>query len=130
MTHYEVVYGQQLPCMVSYLPSTSKVNVVDNLLQNQKAILVMLNENLVMTQNHMKQQANKHCLERSLEEGDQVFLHLQTYKQTSLNTKNHHKFHVHTTFLEVDEEGSLWLQPKVVFDAKSCNYVSTLSMKF
>ena len=37
MTPYEVLYGQQLPSVVSYLLGTSKVNVVDNLLQNREA---------------------------------------------------------------------------------------------
>ena len=48
MTHYEVVYGQQPPSMVSYLPSTSKVNAVDSFLQNREATLVTLKGNLVM----------------------------------------------------------------------------------
>jgi hypothetical protein len=37
-----------------------------------------------MAQNHMKQQADQHCSERSFEIGDWVFLRLQPYKQMSL----------------------------------------------
>ena len=39
MKPYEPFYGQQTPFVVSYLPSTSKLNVVDSLLQNQEATL-------------------------------------------------------------------------------------------
>ena len=36
-----------------------------------------------MAQNHMKQQVDQHCSERSFEIGDWVFLRLQPYKQIS-----------------------------------------------
>lgn len=45
MTHYEAVYGQQPPFMVSYLPNTSKINDVDSLLQNQEAALTTFKGN-------------------------------------------------------------------------------------
>ena len=45
-----------------------------------------------MAQNRMKQQAYQHHSEDSFEEGDQVFLHLQLYKYTSLKDKFHYKF--------------------------------------
>ena len=81
MTPYEDLYFQQVPLLVSYIPSTSKVHVMDNLLHNyHKAILFILNENLEMDQNHMKQQVDRHCLECAFEEGDRVFLCLQPYK--------------------------------------------------
>jgi hypothetical protein len=41
-----------------------------------------------MAQNHMKQQANKGHFERQFAEGDQVFLRMQPYKQTSLKAKH------------------------------------------
>jgi hypothetical protein len=37
-----------------------------------------------MAQNRMKQQVDRGCSERQFAEGDQVFLRLQPYKQTSL----------------------------------------------
>ena len=40
-----------------------------------------------MAQNRMKQQADQHRSERSFTEGDQVFLRLQPYKQTSLKKR-------------------------------------------
>lgn len=58
MTPYEVVYGQQLPFVVSYLLSTSKVHTMDVLLHNREATLLTLKDNLAMAQNRMKQQVD------------------------------------------------------------------------
>jgi hypothetical protein len=43
-----------------------------------------------MAQNKMKQQVDQHHSKCHFEEGDQVFLHLQPYKNTSLKD-NHHQ---------------------------------------
>ena len=91
MTPYEAVYGQQPPSVLTYLPGSSKVQAVDNLLQNRDVILKTLKDNLVLAQNRMKQQVDQHRSERTFEEGDQVFLRLQPYKQTSLKDKGHQK---------------------------------------
>lgn len=45
MTPYEVSYGQQQPLVVSYIPSTSKVHAMDNMLDNLESILHILKEN-------------------------------------------------------------------------------------
>ena len=44
-----------------------------------------------MDENHMKQQSNQHHSERSFEVGDQIFLQLQPYKQTSLKLQGHQR---------------------------------------
>ena len=44
-----------------------------------------------MAQNHMKQQANQGCFECQFTKGDQVFLRLQPYKQTSLKAEHFQK---------------------------------------
>jgi hypothetical protein len=54
MTPFEVVYGQNPPSVLSYLPGASKVQAVDLTLTTREAILHTLKENLVMAQNHMK----------------------------------------------------------------------------
>jgi hypothetical protein len=59
MTPFEAVYGQKPPSVLSYLPGVSKVQVVDQTLTVQEAILHTLKDNLVMAQNHMKQQADQ-----------------------------------------------------------------------
>jgi hypothetical protein len=61
MMPYEVVYVQQLPLVVSYLPGTSKVQEMKTLLHNCQLTLATLKDNLAMTQNRMKQQAYQHC---------------------------------------------------------------------
>jgi hypothetical protein len=70
------------------MPSVSKVQQVDQTLTVCMAILCTLKENLVMAQNHMKQQADQGRSEREFAEGDQVFLHLQPYKHTSLKSQH------------------------------------------
>jgi hypothetical protein len=59
MTPFEVVYGQNPPSVLSYMPSVSKVQVVDQSLIVHETILHTLKENLVMAYNHMKQQSNQ-----------------------------------------------------------------------
>jgi hypothetical protein len=74
MTPFEVVYGHKPPSVLSYLPGASKVQAVDLTLTTQEAILHTLKENLVMAQNHMKQQADQGLFEHQFAEGDQMFL--------------------------------------------------------
>jgi hypothetical protein len=54
MTHFEVVYGQNPPSVLSYLPRVSKVKEVEKTLIIQADILHTLKDNLVMAQNRMK----------------------------------------------------------------------------
>jgi len=53
-------------------------------IEHQQQVLQILNENLTMAQNRMKQQAYQHHSEGSFEVGDWLFLRLQPYKQMSL----------------------------------------------
>jgi hypothetical protein len=70
ITPYEAVYGQQLPSIVSYLPQTFKVQVVESLLHNLQLTLATLKDNLAIAKNCMKQQVDQHRLEWSFEIGD------------------------------------------------------------
>jgi len=88
MNPFEVVYGQKPPSVLSYLPSTLKVQEIDQTLIVQEDILHTLKENLVMAQNCMKQQADQGRSEHQFAEGDQVFLRLQPYKKNSLKAKH------------------------------------------
>ena len=76
MTPFEAVYGHKPPSVLSYLSGASKVQEVDLTLTAREAILHTLKENLVMAQNHMKQQADQGRSEHQFAEGDQVFLRL------------------------------------------------------
>jgi hypothetical protein len=58
-------------------------------MEKTKETLSIIKEILQMTQNRMKQQENQHRSERKFEEGDWVFLRLQSYKKYTLKqTKN------------------------------------------
>jgi hypothetical protein len=70
MTPFEVVYGQNPPSFLSYMPNISKIQAFDQTLTDREAILCTLKENLVMDHNHMKQQADIGRLERKFVEGD------------------------------------------------------------
>jgi hypothetical protein len=57
---------------------------VEDHIENQQQVLQILNDNLTMAQNRMKQQVDQHRSERSFEVLDWVFLRLQPYKQMTL----------------------------------------------
>jgi hypothetical protein len=84
MTPFEAVYRKKSSSFLSYMPGISKVQEVDITLIGHVTILRTLKENLVMAQNHLKQQANQGRSYRQFVEGDYVFLRLQPYKKTSL----------------------------------------------
>jgi hypothetical protein len=84
MTPFMALYGYHPPSITSSLKEKSKVQAVEDHIENQQQILQILKDNLTMAQNHMKQQADQHRSERSFEVGDWVFLRLQPYKQMSL----------------------------------------------
>ena len=60
------------------------VEAVDNHLQSRQQVMSLLKQNLLLAQERMKVQVDKHRLERSFSEGDWVYLRLQPYKQRSL----------------------------------------------
>jgi len=53
------VYGKQPSSLTSYLPGTSKFQVVENILQQREWTLVTLKDNVAMDWNHMEQQTIK-----------------------------------------------------------------------
>jgi hypothetical protein len=88
MTPFEAAYGQNLPSVISYISRVSKFQEVDKTLIVCATILCALKENLVMAQNHMKQEEDLQHLKCQFAKGDQVFLHLNTYKKTSLKVEH------------------------------------------
>jgi hypothetical protein len=84
MTPFMALYGYHPPSITSSLKEKSKVQAVEDHIENQQQVLQILKDNLTMAHNRMKQQADQHRSERSFEVGDWVFLRLQPYKQMSL----------------------------------------------
>eukprot|EP00253_Pinus_taeda_P034508 PITA_34508 len=130
MTPYEAVYGQLLPSPTSYLKGCSKVQAVDQILQHHATMLAHLRENLHQAQNRMKQQK----LSPKFYGPYQVLQCIGevAYKLALPPTaKIHPVFHVlcfkkvignncriQTSLPELDEEGSIWLQPEQVLDTR------------
>eukprot|EP00253_Pinus_taeda_P003446 PITA_03446 len=131
MTPYEAVHGQLPPSPTSYLTECSKVQAVGQLLQHRATMLANLRENLHQAQNRMKQQADQHCSERQFQEGGQRFGEVSYKLALPPSAKIQPVFHVsclkkvignncrvQTSLPELDEEGSIWLQPEQVLDTR------------
>ena len=56
---------------------------MDEYLLNRQQVLSLLRSNLIVAQDRMKLQVDKHRQERYFEEGDQFFLRLQPFKLAS-----------------------------------------------
>jgi hypothetical protein len=84
MTPFMALYGYHPPSITSSPKEKSKVQAMEDHIENQQQFLQILKDNLTMAQNRMEQQADQHRSERSFEVGDYVFLRLQPYKQMSL----------------------------------------------
>ena len=82
------LYGYHPPSITSSLRENAKVQAVEDQIEHQQQVLQLLNDNLNLAQNQMKQHENQHHNERSFDVGDWVFLWLQPYKKMSLKQAN------------------------------------------
>ena len=64
------LYGYHPPYITYLFKGKHKVQVLEGHIEHQQAVLQILKDNLVISKNKMKQQANQHYRERSFEEGD------------------------------------------------------------
>lgn len=87
LTPFEIVYGVPPPIYRPYLSGTTQVEDLERSLQQRDEMMTALKQNLCSAQNRMQQMANKHRSERNFEIGDWVYLKLQHYRQTSVNTR-------------------------------------------
>ena len=68
------LYGYHPPSITSSLRENSRVQVVEDHIEHQQEVLQLLNDNLNLAQNRMKQQEDQHSSKRSFDVGDWVFL--------------------------------------------------------
>lgn len=87
MTPFEAVYGIPPSWLLSYIPGTTKVNVVDELLWSKEQILTLLQHNMQQAQQRMKKYVDLKRSERTLEVGQLVYLCLQPHRQNSVITR-------------------------------------------
>ena len=78
MTPFITLYGYHPPSITYSLRDSSKDQGVEDHMKHQQQVLQLLKDNINLTQNWMKQQADQHCSEGSFNVGDWVFLRLQT----------------------------------------------------
>ncbi|GKB03552.1 retrotransposon-related protein [Tanacetum coccineum] len=91
-TPFEALYGQPPPIHVPYVGGLSKVDTVDRSLVAREQAIATLKFHLARAQNRMKQQTNKHRIERELQVGDLVLLKLQPHRQVSIRQGKQNKF--------------------------------------
>jgi hypothetical protein len=84
LTPFEVVYGVPPPRLLSYIPGTTRVQAVDEVLRNREQILSILHHNLQQAQQRMKKYADIKRTERNFEVGQKVYLRLQPYRQMTV----------------------------------------------
>jgi len=91
LTPYEVVYGVPPPRLLTYVPGTTQVDAVEEVLRIRQQILTLLQHNLQHAQQRMKRYSDLKRTERSFEVGQMVYLRLQPYKQSSVAARRNLK---------------------------------------
>ena len=86
------LYGYHPPSTTSSLRDAFKVQAVEYHMKHQQQVLQLLKDNLNLSHNRMKQQADQHRSERRFNVGYWVFSRLQPYKHMSMkNIKKDNK---------------------------------------
>jgi hypothetical protein len=90
-TPFEVIYGRQ-PRFFGVTASDSIAEEdVQSWLSDRQLVIASVRQHLLRMQQRMKHQADKHRSERSFSVGDEVFLKLQPYVQSSVARRANHK---------------------------------------
>ncbi|WOG96248.1 hypothetical protein DCAR_0415582 [Daucus carota subsp. sativus] len=81
---FKIVYGRDPPQLLHFGRGQTPVHSLDEMLLERDAILADLQFHLLQSQQRMKAAADTHRRDEVFEVGDQVFLKLQPYRQSSL----------------------------------------------
>ena len=81
-------YGRLPPKLLPYVSGTTKVQAVEDYLQDRDLLFKTLCTNLFEAQNCMKQFADRHRRELEFEVGYNVYVKLQPYRQSSIVTRS------------------------------------------
>lgn len=80
MTPFKALYGYEPPQPTFELIAQSPLSSADQIIKNRQVMSRILKDNLEKAQVRMKQNADKHMIDRKFEIGDWVFLKLQPYR--------------------------------------------------
>ncbi|WP_206637022.1 hypothetical protein, partial [Vibrio vulnificus] len=90
-TPFQALYGYPPPTNPSPQGQPSTVEGVNHYWEEREKMISSLNLHLQQAKNRMKVQADKRRTERTLEEGDLVYLKIQPYRQLSVSKRSNHK---------------------------------------
>ncbi|XP_026378799.1 uncharacterized protein LOC113273265 [Papaver somniferum] len=91
MTPFKALYEYQPPHLAFPLSVTTAVADMEEYIKERDHVLSLLKENLHKAQERMKFFADKNRVDGSLDVGDEVYLKLQPYRQTSIALKRNLK---------------------------------------
>lgn len=90
-TPFEVIYGRQPRYFGITATNTIASGDIQAWLQERTLIIASVRQHFLRMQQRMKGQADKHRSERVFQVGDEVFLKLQPYLQSSVVRRENHK---------------------------------------
>ena len=90
-TPFEVIYGRKPPPLLSYVPSTAKVAVVEEELLDRDKIVMEVINHILKAQNRIKQFYDSKHQEKEFSIGDWIYLKLQPYRQLSVSARKNLK---------------------------------------
>jgi hypothetical protein len=90
-TPFEVIYGRQPRYFGVRASDSIAEEDIQTWLTDRQLVIASVRQHLLCMQQHMKHQADKHKFERPFSVGDELFLKLQPYIQSSVACRANHK---------------------------------------
>lgn len=119
MSPFQVLYGREPPHLLRVGQGTTKVDSLDEWLQERDAVLDELKYNLMRAQQHMKTATDRKRRDEIFAVGDMVFLKLQPYRQRSLAIRPNEKLspRFYGPFLVIHKVGQVVYELKLPADS-------------